>query len=115
MTAEPVPSPDTGIQALLAPRLQVALDELRGIIRRHYPEVRFGLTRGLDDPAIVELVAIVDVDDPDRVLDIVIDRQMQLQIDEGLHIFVVTERPPERVATMLTAGVVARTADRPPA
>ena len=114
MTAEPVPAPGAGIRNPHDPRLQAALDELRAIIRRHYPEVRFGLTRGIDDPTIVELVAIVDVDDPDRVLDVVVDRQMQLQIEDGLLIFVVTERPPERVAARLSAGVVARTPARPP-
>ena len=114
MTAEPVPSTDAGIQAPPDPRLRAALDELRAIIRRHYPEVRFRLTRGLDDPTIVELVAIIDVDDPDRLLDIVIDRQMQFQIEEGLLIFVVTERPPERVAAMLAAGEATRTPAHPP-
>jgi len=114
MTTEPPPAPDAGIQAPVDPRLQAALDELRAIIRRHYPAVRFRLTRGLDDPTIVELVAIIDIDDPDRVLDVVIDRQMQLQIEEGLLIFVVTERPPERVAAMLAAGEAARTPAHPP-
>lgn len=106
MTAGPIPSSDIGLQA--------ALDELRTIIRRHYPEARFDVTRGLDDPAIVELVAIVDIDEPDRVLDVVIDRQMQLQIEDGLPIFVVTERPPERVGAMHTTGGAARAAAFPP-
>lgn len=102
MTAGSIPSSDI--------KLQAALDELRAIIRRHYPEADFDVTRGLDDPAIVELVAIVDVDEPDCVLDLVIDRQMELQIEDGLPIFVVTERSPERVAAMHATGAAARTA-----
>lgn len=104
MTAEPIAVVDAGIQA--------ALDELQAIILRHYPTARFNVTRGIDDPAIVELVTIVDIDDPDRVLDIVINRQMEIQIEQGLPIFVVTERPPER-ATALIVGDHARTAAQP--
>jgi hypothetical protein len=45
----------------------------------------------------------VDLDDPDLVLDAVVDRQMELQTVAGLPIFVVTERPAARVAAMLKA------------
>ena len=82
-------------------RLHHAADELRTIIGQHYPDAQFRVGPSSEDPAIVHLTAIVDVDEPDRVLDVVVDRQMELQIEEGLPIFVVTERLPERSALML--------------
>lgn len=80
--------------------MQRAVDELEGIIRRRYPEAQFQVSRSPEDPAIVHLITIVDVDDTDRVLDLIIDRQIELQSEEELPIFVVTERPRERVGAM---------------
>lgn len=82
-------------------RIEDALDELKETIRRRYPDARFRLGTNPEDSAIVELVTIVDAEDADQVLDVVVDRQMELQIDEGLPIFVVTERSWERVKQML--------------
>jgi len=44
---------------------------------------------------------VVDVDDPDEVLDTVIERVVQFQIDEQLPIHVVPIRTPERVSAYL--------------
>jgi len=82
--------------------MRAALDELEAAIRGRYPESRFRISRGEDDPVIVQLVAIVDVEDSDPVLDVVMDRILELQA-EGLPIFVVTERPRERTLAMREA------------
>ena len=79
----------------------MALEELRNRIRGRYPAAQFRVGTSPDDPAIIELVTIVDDDDPNQVLDLVVDRQMELQIDEGLPIFVVTEPTPERAVTVI--------------
>lgn len=78
------------------PRLEAALAELSGLIRRRYPEASFEISRGEDDPAAVHLTTTVDVEDTDEVVDLVIDRMMELQIEEGLPIFVIPTRPVER-------------------
>jgi len=83
----------------LEPRMQAALEALAAIIRRRYPEASFRVSRGEDDPAIVQLVAVVDVEDTEPILDLVMDRLLDLH-DEDLPVFVVTERPPERIAAM---------------
>jgi hypothetical protein len=83
----------------LDPRMQTALDELAAIISQHYPEAAFRVSCGEDDPTIVQLVAIVDVEDTDPVLDVVMDRMLELH-DEDLLVFVVTERPIERTIAM---------------
>lgn len=79
-------------------RTQSALTELRQILKRHYPDAKFDLRRGIDDPESIHLVTTVDVEDTDAVLDVVIDRLLELQIEEGLPIIhVIPTRPIERV------------------
>src|SRR4051812_6414180 len=83
----------------LEPRLSTTLEELAAIIRQHYPEASFRVSPGEDDPAIVQLVAIVDVEDTDPVFDTVMARLLELH-DEDLPVFVVTERPLSRTMAM---------------
>jgi hypothetical protein len=77
-------------------RIEQALEELKGLILRRYPDAQFSIVGDPDDPSIVVLDAIVDVEDTDEVLDVVIDRLGELRNDEGLPIFVVPLRPLER-------------------
>ncbi len=86
------------------PKVDRALEELKVIIRQRYPEAQFRIGTSPDDPDIIELVTVVDDDDPNQLLDLVVDRQMELQIDDGLPIFVVTEPTPERAAAQLAAA-----------
>jgi hypothetical protein len=91
MASERVPSIDG--------RIEEALQDLQARIRQQYPSVLFRVGVGEEDPEIVQLVAIVDVDDTDPVLDVVIDRVLDLQ-EHGLPIFVVTERPLDRTTAL---------------
>ena len=77
--------------------MQAAVEELKEMIRRRYADAQFRVTRGDEYPAIVHLTTIVDLDDPDEVVGLVIDRMNQLLVDEGLPIFVIAIRTPERV------------------
>jgi hypothetical protein len=79
-------------------RVQEAIVELQAAISRLYPDARFTVSSPEDEPTSVELTAIVDIDDPDIVLDLVIDRVVDSQVDEGLPIHVVPIRTPQRVA-----------------
>jgi len=92
----------------LTPRLQGALDELQALILARYPDTRFRVTRSPDEPEVTHLLATVDVDDTDAVLDAVIDRMMDMQIAEGLPIYVIPLRPPERASAMSSTSL-----DRP--
>ena len=89
---------------VLTPGVREALEELKALIRRDYPGATFRVTRGRDDPQAIHLVTTVDVDDLDAVLDVVVDRMMELQIAEGLPIFVLPVRTPERIAAMRAAS-----------
>jgi hypothetical protein len=92
-------------KVLISPREKAALAELQGIIREHYPAALFSVRRGVDDPAAVELWTTVDVEDTDLLLDHVIDRVMELQIEDGLPVHVIPVRPRARVLAMRKAEV----------
>ena len=90
-------------QATFSDQMARALDDLRCLVREHFPEATFTVARAQDDADVVHLYVTVDVEDPDNVVDKVLDRMMALQIDEGLPIYVIPLRPPERVAEELRA------------
>jgi|SRR5581483_6492254 len=85
----------------LAPRMQAAIEELKGLVRERYPDATFRVTRSPENRRVMHLVATVDVEDRDEVMDVVIDRMMELQIEEKLPIFVIPVRPRERMLAML--------------
>jgi len=88
----------------LEPKMQAAADELTALVRARYPEAQFRLSRSEEDSAIIHLTTIVDVDDPDEVADLVIERMNELLVDEDLPIFVIPIRTPDRVAALLEAA-----------
>ena len=95
MNAERVPE--------IGPRMQTALDELKGIIRGRYPDAEFSVGPSPDDLAVVHLRTVVDVADKEELVDLVIDRMMQMQIEDKLPVFVIPVRPPKRVQELLRA------------
>jgi hypothetical protein len=84
-------------------RMEEALDELRQLIKERYPEARFSVAAGPEDPQEVHLVATVDLDDPDEVLDVVMERMLQFQLDEELPVYVSPRRTPQRRAAVWAA------------
>ncbi len=78
------------------PKIQRALSELQQLIRDRYPSASFAVYRG-EDPAGIYLGATVDIEDTDEVVDVFIDRLLDLQVEEHLPVYVVTSRPVERV------------------
>ena len=84
-------------------RTQRAVDELQGVITQKYPTATFELARAADDPESIHLTTIVDVDDPDEVSELVIDREVELQVEEGIPLHVIPIRTPERVVAEMQA------------
>jgi len=82
--------------ALDTPRLQAAVMELQGLIRKHYPDATFEVVHG-DDPTGTYVLATVDIEDTEAVVDVYIDRLLELQIDAGLAVYIVPVRPLARV------------------
>jgi len=81
----------------LDPRMKAAIDEVQGMILVQYPETTFDVGEP-DEHGVVFMRAIADVDDPDEVTEIVIDRQVDLLVDEGLPLYVIALRTPAREA-----------------
>lgn len=88
-------------QELLSdPRVAAANDELRRLITSRYPEATFSVDLG-HDPEGVYLAATVDTNDLFDLIDVVSDRLVDLQIDEGLPVYFLPLRPLERNLAVL--------------
>ena len=85
----------------LDPRVRSALAELRGAISERYPDATFEVLRDPEEPENIDLLTTVDIEDPDEVLDLVIDRLVDLQVDERIPVHVIPVRTPERILTEL--------------
>ena len=72
--------------------------ELQGLIRQRYPDSTFKLMHG-DDPIGIYVLAMVDVEDTEAVMEVYVERLLELQIDAGLAVYVVPVRPLPRVMT----------------
>src|SRR5437773_2275676 len=81
----------------LNPRVRHAVQELLGQIGTSFPGTTFRVSRGHDDPENIHLTAIVDLEDPEQVLDLVDERLDRLQVDKGIPVYVIPIRTPERV------------------
>ena len=84
----------------VTPRIKEALHELKGLITAHFPQAAFVVEEGVD-PEGVYLITTVDIADTDEVIAVIGDRLVELQVDEGLPIYVTPLRPIERVAAEL--------------
>lgn len=82
---------------MLDERTQRAVEELKAAIAGEYPTATFELARGQDDPASIHLTTTVDLEDAFEVLDKIIDRVVDLQVEAGIPLHVIPVRPPERV------------------
>jgi hypothetical protein len=87
----------------MSAKMRAAVQELAGLIRGAFPEAQFGLHKDPDDPSTTILVATVDVDDLEEVVDLFIDRMGELNTEEGVPILVVPLHTPEHVAATYAA------------
>jgi hypothetical protein len=87
-------------QVHLTPRLEEAVQELQRLITARFPQAAFVVEKGVD-PEGIYLVTTVDIADTDEVIAAVGDRLVELQVDEGLPLYVTPLRPIERVIAQL--------------
>ena len=81
----------------LEPDMAAAIDELKGMVKARYPDATFQVAPDPEDPGAVDLIAAVDVEDIDEVLDVVIDRMLELQIEQDIPVHVLPIQPLDRV------------------
>ena len=84
----------------LTPRMQEAIQELKRLITARFAQATFIVEEGFD-PEGVYLVTSVDIVDTDEVIAVVGDRLVEMQVDEGLPVYVTPLRPIERVVAEL--------------
>jgi len=75
-----------------------AVSELTGLIHQHFPTATFQVRRGVEDPEETFITTTVDIEDPDEVLEPIMDRMLALQLDEEVPVYVVPVHTPERIA-----------------
>lgn len=77
------------------PRIQAAFEELKGLIAAKFPQATFEVCEGDDNDGeeVVTLDVTVDVGDRFDVYDLYSDRLVDMQIEEGLPIWVSVDRP----------------------
>lgn len=82
------------------PRMKAAIKELQNLILANYPRATFKMGFG-DDPLGIHISATVDVEDTDDVVGLYFDRLNEMQLDEGLPIYLIVIRPIERTTELL--------------
>jgi hypothetical protein len=80
-------------------RIQDALETLRDLIAARYPDAVFSVFEH-DDPPGTYLRAVVDVEDTDEVRDSYQERLMDMQVEEGLPVYVAIRPPRWRIEAM---------------
>ena len=77
------------------PRIQAAIEELKGLILAGFPQACFEVYEGQDIEGDrgVFLKVTVDVEDRFEVSDLFMDREVDMVVEEGLPIFVRIVRP----------------------
>lgn len=77
-------------------RLDAAIAEMKALIMARYPDAAFDIALG-EDPVGTYLTATVDVDDTDEVFDVVVERLLEMQVEELLPLYVIPVRPIDRI------------------
>jgi hypothetical protein len=83
------------------PPLMDAIAEIEALILSHFPGATFEIALG-DDPEGTYLTATVDIEDTDEVMDVV-ERLLEMQVEEGIPLYPIIIRPIERVLAELRA------------
>lgn len=77
----------------LSVKMKSAVGELEELIRGRYPKASFRVVQSPDEGRAIHLVTTVALEDLDQVMDVVVDRMMELQIEDKLPLQVVPVRP----------------------
>jgi hypothetical protein len=79
-----------------ASQLDAAIAEIQELILAQYPDATFELELG-EDPDGTWMTVTVDVEDTDEVFDVIVERNLEMQVEEGIPLYVIPVRPIERI------------------
>src|SRR5436305_7440714 len=82
-------------------RVTAAIEQLQALIQQRYPAADFEVSTNPEEPENVHLITAVDLEDPDEVLDLVLDRVLDLQIEQRIPVHVIAIRSEERILQTL--------------
>lgn len=81
-------------------RMQAAVDEMKHLIASNFPVVEFSVHQG-EDLERVHLDVVLEMDETLEVLDLILGRMVELQIEEGLPLVVIPLPTLERNTALL--------------
>jgi hypothetical protein len=85
-----------GVYITKTPRIEAALTELKRLIQERYPTAMFTDSIRLEPVVGFYLNVTVDVDDTDEVHDVIIDRLIDIQVEDELPVYVSIDQTPEQ-------------------
>jgi hypothetical protein len=85
---------------LMTPEMKAAIAEMTQLISAGFPEAAFSVEYG-EDPVGFYLITTIDLDDLEEVNDYFIDRLADLQVEDGLRLYVIPTRPVARAQEMM--------------
>src|SRR5438128_1628358 len=81
---------------ILNNKIKRAITDMQRLISRVYPDTTYTVSYQ-DDPEGVQMIATVDTEDLDGVIDCFIDRLLKIQVDEGLPLYIIPVRPARQI------------------
>ena len=84
----------------LDPQRLEAVRELSALILQHYASATLLVGPAEEDPEVTHITALIDVDDPDKVADLVMERMLHWRLDKDIPVYVIPIRTPERLAAV---------------
>lgn len=84
----------------LTPRMETAVEEIQRLVTQRFPEATFVLGHG-EDPEGIHLIVTVDLDDVGEVVDLYLERLVDVQLDDMLPLYVIPVRPAQRSLEIL--------------
>src|SRR5205085_12420539 len=73
-------------------RVTAAIEQLQAVVQQRYPAAEFEVSTNAEEPENVHLITAVDLEDPDELLDLALDRLLDLQIEERIPLHVIPSR-----------------------
>jgi hypothetical protein len=77
-------------------RMESAVAEIKALILQHFPDAEFEIGLG-EDPDGTWMTVTVDIDDTDDVIDVIVGRLLDMQVEEGIPLYVIPVQPTERI------------------
>lgn len=87
----------------LDPKVLAAVTELQQLVSAKYPSAIFYVAPGEESPESTYVTATVDIEAPDDVVDLVIERVLAMQLDDGIPVHLIPIRTINRVLEMRKA------------